>query len=174
MTGNQTTCGRFFAYQNGCSKKKWTVFDVFHRLSLKLSLNSISTLKEDEIAVFCYSCPSTEIPKLRHSKKNIRIGISRSEFHVLKNIPNSYAISYSYYKITPHLANIWPTANNRKRGIAHDTLSTMNRSNGGVDRLSCLHTLCKPQYLYYEICNFKNPCGRSIPLKFCFFESIYS
>jgi hypothetical protein len=24
MTGNQTTCGRFFTYQNGCSKKNWT------------------------------------------------------------------------------------------------------------------------------------------------------
>jgi hypothetical protein len=46
-----------------------------------------------------------------------------------------------------HLANIWPTANNRKRGIAHDR--------SGVDRHSCLLILCKPQYLHYEICNFK-------------------
>jgi hypothetical protein len=37
---DQTTCGRFFSYQNGCSKKNWT---VIHLLSLKLSLNSINT-----------------------------------------------------------------------------------------------------------------------------------
>jgi hypothetical protein len=42
MTGSQTTCGRFFSYQNGCSKKNWA---VIHLLSLKLSLNSINTLK---------------------------------------------------------------------------------------------------------------------------------
>jgi hypothetical protein len=31
MTGNQTTCGRFFSSQNGCSKKNWT---IIHLLSL--------------------------------------------------------------------------------------------------------------------------------------------
>jgi hypothetical protein len=35
MTGNQLTCGRFLSYQNGCSKKNWT---IIHLLSLKLSL----------------------------------------------------------------------------------------------------------------------------------------
>jgi hypothetical protein len=25
MAGNQTTCARFFSYQNGCSKKNWTI-----------------------------------------------------------------------------------------------------------------------------------------------------
>ena len=64
--------------------------------------------------------------------------------HNVKNIPNATNKKLFPYKITPHFANIWPTANNRKRGIAHDR--------SGVDRHSCLHILCKPQYLHYEIC----------------------
>jgi hypothetical protein len=42
MTANQTTCGRFFSYQNGCIKKK---LNGNSSLKLTLSLNSINILK---------------------------------------------------------------------------------------------------------------------------------
>jgi hypothetical protein len=50
MTGNQATCGRFFSYQNGCSKENVT---VIHLLSLiKLSLNTIGTLKYSQFLLY--------------------------------------------------------------------------------------------------------------------------